>query len=145
MRRRQGGFDGDAAPGTGESGLHRRSLIHAAAANGRDEALEELLRAGHQSSECLNATDAHGDTPSIMAARGGHLDCLSVLLEGGADPNAETNGSRNTAMHVAALGDEKECLELLLRFDGDPTRASFSGHTPRALAERRGHLRTAQW
>ena len=51
----------------------------------------------------------------------------------------------NLAMHVAALNDERECLELLFRFDANPTLVTFSGHSPKALARRRGHLRTAEW
>ena len=150
--RRQARFDGDAAPDTGESGLHGRTLLHAAAANGRVEALEELLgaavehqRSGEAAGRCLNARDAHGDTAVIMAARGGHLDALAALLEAGADPNAVAHGSRKSAMHAAADGDEKECLELLLAFDADPTLLSFTGHAARTMAERRGFLRTAAW
>ncbi len=103
-RRKQAKYDGDCVPKTGESGFHGRNLVHVAAANGRYETLEELLSVGHRSAaHCLNVRDTHGDTPVIMASRGGHLECLRILLMAGADPNIQCLGSQHTGENQNAV------------------------------------------
>jgi ankyrin repeat protein len=118
--------------------LHARTILHAAAQNGRVEALEAILAAvadaaaekraaakgnrrappppppgqGDALHVCLNTTDGHGDSALVLAARGGHLECCRLLLEAGCDPNMASHGSAHTALHAAALRDERETLEV---------------------------------
>ncbi|KAH8063752.1 hypothetical protein JL722_2939 [Aureococcus anophagefferens] len=54
-----------------------------------------------------------GQTALHKAVRYGHHQCLTILLEAGADPNL-CDGRKQTPLHCAALGNHYECLNLLL-------------------------------
>jgi len=54
-----------------------------------------------------------GQTALHKAVRYGHHQCLTILLEAGADPNV-CDGRKQTPLHCAALGNHYECLNLLL-------------------------------
>ena len=77
------------------------------------------------------ATAGHPDgTPWIILASGrGHDDCLAILLEAGADPNAsERDGT--PAVAVAAQYGHAGCVEMLLKAGAHPGRAGPQGKSP---------------
>jgi ankyrin repeat protein len=73
------GVDLDASFDNGEG----YTAVHFAAWDGKDEILAYLLEAG--ASADLVGED--GYTPLFLAAAGGHLDCVEILVENGADVN----------------------------------------------------------
>ena len=48
-----------------------------------------------------------------LAAQEGNLECASLLLERGANPQAK-NGRGQTSLHLSALAQSTETVELLL-------------------------------
>jgi len=95
-----------------------------AAAEGRPDFIDRFIEGGLD----INAPDARGRTPLMLAAQGGHLNCCVLLAEAGADiqlqtPAAETamdfaGGAQKTRAVLLALAGEsfdKRAWELALR------------------------------
>lgn len=57
-------------------------------------------------------------TPLYFAAQGGYLDIADVLLDNGADPNAQSKWG--TPLHIAARRGHLELVKTLLRHGADP-------------------------
>ena len=76
--------------------------------------------------------------PLHAAATAGHAAIVELLLDAGADPNAEQSGQW-TALHGAAEKGHAAVVRLLLERGAAPARRSYSGATPLALARERGH------
>ena len=57
-----------------------------------------------------------------VAAQEGNVECVALLLNGGAHPHAK-NARGQTALHLAALAQSPETVELLLKKGNlrDPT------------------------
>lgn len=66
-------------------------------------------------------------TPLMWAAAKGHTEILRLLLERGADLEADNKGK--TALMLAAQSGAIECVDLLLDAGADPGRATKAGHT----------------
>ncbi|ESO86950.1 hypothetical protein LOTGIDRAFT_128209 [Lottia gigantea] len=62
-----------------------RKLIHFAADYGQPEMIEFLVHKGAD----VNALDSHGITPLCAAVFEGHVKCVKILLEKGADKNGK--------------------------------------------------------
>jgi ankyrin repeat protein len=90
------------------------------------EALQELVAAGR-----VNAKDALGQTPLMLAAAFGTVDAMHALLNGGADARATSN-SGVTALHWAATNFWK--TSLLLGAGADVNVATQLGRTPLMIA-----------
>ena len=81
-------------------------------------------------------------TPLHLAARGGHSEVTTLLLEAGSDPNATTTGSGVTSLHLAAAAvNGHDAVKTLLQHGADPNaRESSTSQTPlifAAAADRR--------
>jgi ankyrin repeat protein len=63
----------------------------------------------------VNAADAGGDIPLIMAAYLGHTEITRLLLEAGADVVAVDAGMKATALHAAAYAGRTEPARLLIQ------------------------------
>src|SRR5262249_26087535 len=91
----------------------------------------------------VNARDAEGNTPLILAAFYAGPECVALLLEKGADANA-ANQAGVTALVRAATNYEK--ARLLVAAGADVrVRTADLGNTPLILAARRpGNSRTVE-
>ncbi len=84
--------------------------LHQAAATGTLDQLEYHFKAKAD----LNARDPNGDTPLVLAARGGHVKAVGRLIEHGADVN--TKAADGTTPMAAAAGHPQ--VAALLRENG---------------------------
>lgn len=62
----------------------------------------------------LNTRNAAGNTPLHWAALNGHLECVKVLVDAGADPTI-TNNAGHDAVYEAELNDKREVVEWVLK------------------------------
>ncbi len=63
----------------------------------------------------------------------GHLEAIQLLLDHGADVNAQKKG-RLTALHLAAFNEHVQVVEVLLKRGADPHGLTDYGRTPFQLA-----------
>jgi ankyrin repeat protein len=146
--------------------LPTHSLLHIAVARGDIQAVEKHLEAGlpvdllaadglaplHwalaqksttmpsfliQHGSPADVRSAEGATPPMTEVQNGDVEKIKFLLDAGADPNA-INHRGFSALHRAAEIGNVELTQFLL---GRGARADVvvQGHTPPALAEKRGH------
>lgn len=88
----------------------RQQLLFDAARLGRTDMITPLVKAGVD----LNATDARGFTPLILAAYNGQAETLDALIAAGADPCKPDESQGNTAqMGVAFKGNDAIAARLL--------------------------------
>ncbi|KAF8565641.1 hypothetical protein P879_05808 [Paragonimus westermani] len=82
----------------------------------------------------VNATDARGCTPLLLAAENGHVDIAAYLLLHSANILAVDN-EQNTALHLAAKAGFINMCSLLTTFGASPWNSVNSyGQTPLHLA-----------
>ena len=97
-----------------------------------DQILRDLAREVRE--ELIPAVD----DPALQV----NLEMMEQLLAAGAKVEQQ-HSLGTTALHYAALGGQLETVAFLLDAGADPGRIGkkfdFSGHTPRQLAEGRGH------
>lgn len=86
------------------------SLMQAVKANNAAQ-VRQLIARGVD----VNAADASGDVPLIMAAYLGHTEITRLLLEAGADVRAVDSGMKATALHAAAYAGRTEPARLLIQ------------------------------
>uniref|UniRef100_A0A3Q2P272 Ankyrin repeat domain 52 n=1 Tax=Fundulus heteroclitus TaxID=8078 RepID=A0A3Q2P272_FUNHE len=92
-----------------------------------------------QSAAVIDCQDAQGQTALILAALGRHTDCVHILLEKNANPDA-ADKQGFTALHRAMLGSEESALALLEHGASALCRDS-QGKTPLHLAASCGHTK----
>jgi len=110
-------------------------LAHQYAGQGRIERLERLLEADP---EAVTLEDQAGRMPLHVAAAGGHVKAVMLLLQKQAPPDArDREGS--TPLHHAAARGHLQVVELLLGAGADPLGKNGEGYTAAELAERGGH------
>ncbi|XP_069117030.1 ankyrin repeat and SOCS box protein 3-like [Argopecten irradians] len=110
--------------------------IHEAAFHGQSGCLEFLLRQDVVDPEWRTFED---ETALILAARGGHFECVRTLLDCDADPTAETREGY-TPLWEATGAESFECVTLLMR-KGAVVRINYqnyTGFTPLHTAAERG-------
>lgn len=81
----------------------------------------------------VHTTDSDQYTPLHRASYGGHVECASLLLSSGADPNARTCEAW-TPLHSACRWSKWQCAALLLQNGSDINAPSSGGQTPLHLA-----------
>ncbi|MEJ2238211.1 MAG: serine hydrolase [Gemmatimonadales bacterium] len=99
--------------------------VHAAAFQGNVAAIRQHIEAGSD----LNAKDAYGSTPLIVAAAFGKSEVARALIDGGADLNL-TNNDGGTALHTAAFLCRTEIVEALLDAGANKYRRDNFANTP---------------
>jgi len=56
----------------------------------------------------VNTWDSHGCSPLFYAAQNGHLDCIALLLQYGADVNLATDDPVLLPLHAAVSSNQLE-------------------------------------
>ena len=119
----------------------RRTPLHEASANGRDDIIRKLLRYGPE----LEDRQAEGKTAVFLAVEYGHEAAVQTLLENVPSPQIFTLAvTKNTPIHEAAISTVKiNILRRLLKAkDADSClkHANSNGETPLWLALYHGNF-----
>lgn len=109
-----------------------------AAQRGDAKELSRLIGQG----ALVNAPDAWGSTPLLIAAREGRVEAARVLLRAGAEPDGRGGGM--TPLAAAALRGHAPLVRVLLRAGARVDATGLSGQTPLVLALQQGHLACVQ-
>lgn len=80
------------------------------------------------------SADGHGNTPLHWAAFKNETECVSLLLEYDANPNARAHPSGWTPLHDAAYSNSSESIELLVDKGARVDARANSGATPLCFA-----------
>ena len=96
---------------------HPTDLHYACADNGGIEQLRKVL----ESKPNLEAKDAQGKTALIWAIEYGRIDCFELLLESGANPNAQDQDGVTCLNIAKSSSGLTEFSDALFRFNVDPT------------------------
>ena len=113
------------------------TLLHRACEQGLWRTADLLLHLGADPS--LTSLGNHGNTNAlILAASGGHADCVRRLLAFGADSQLADSWG-NTALFKAACYNHVDCVGELLRNGADPDVGNKWGALPIQYAAREGH------
>ena len=83
------------------------------------------------------------ETPLITACERGHISCVELLIQYGADINA-TNKNRWNPLVIASYDGSVSCLELLLRSGAEVNYEDQYGSTSLYWACYRGHTACAE-
>jgi ankyrin repeat protein len=105
---------------------YRRTPLCIAAEYAQLEVIDLLLELG---ADIEIRCGPRNYTALMNAARGGHVEIVRRLLQGGALVNAQ-DAKGVTAIYFAARWDHAEVIELLLEADGDPNLATIEDMTP---------------
>jgi hypothetical protein len=101
------------------------------------QSVDEVLR--QLSGDILRSIKAgEGRTPTYIAAKDGHTDCLSLLIKAGADVNQATDKGTTPAF-ISAQQGHADCLSLLIKAGADVNQAREEGATPASVAAQKGH------
>lgn len=84
--------------------------------------------------------DKKGYTPLILAADGGHEKVVELLLNNGADIEAQSERTKDTALSLACTKGRYEVVELLLKRGANKEHRNVSDYTPLSLAASGGYV-----
>ena len=114
-------------------GVSFEDMLVIATSHGLAQLLQELLDLG------VNANHSvPGSSTALIHVTGkGYLDCVNVLLEAGANVNAESDSNGMSALATAASMERPGCLQRLLEAGADVNKVTPKGETALMLAARR--------
>eukprot|EP00050_Salpingoeca_kvevrii_P005747 m.285415 g.285415 ORF g.285415 m.285415 type:complete len:211 (+) comp11368_c0_seq1:880-1512(+) len=126
----------------GKSGIIPGNYVEAANAESVDHPIHEACKRGNLPflQECIannvsvNGLDKAGSTPLHWASRGGHVDCVKMLLS---QPRIQVNVQNklgDTPLHGAAWKGHDEVITMLLEAGADRTIANNEGVLPYDIA-----------
>lgn len=98
------------------SGARTPPPLHLACRSGHTETVRVLIAAAKRGAE-LTAED--GTTAAHVAADVGEAECLAMLLDAGARPDAVRQDG-GTPLHYACMAGHSECTSLLLSAGANP-------------------------
>lgn len=84
--------------------------------------------------------DKKGFTPLILAATAGHQKVVEILLNHGADIEAQSERTKDTPLSLACSGGRYEVVELLLTRGANKEHRNVSDYTPLSLAASGGYV-----
>merc|ERR1719401_1906260 len=90
-----------------------------------------------------NCCNADGLTPLMMAAAGGHMEVVRLLVTSAAKVNAAPNACCISPLSLAGAQNGLEVVRLLLQWRGDPNVAAWFGNAPLTRAAAAGHVQVA--
>ncbi|KAJ2953625.1 hypothetical protein O0L34_g1229 [Tuta absoluta] len=99
-----------------------------AAYNGDNERVQSLIDKAKNVKEVVNAPDNSGYTALHYAARCGNVDTCKILLNNGADINAQTSG-KATPLHKAAAAGKINTVKFLIQSGADINLQDVDGET----------------
>lgn len=108
-----------------------RTALFTAVREGSQQALESLLAAPQTH---VNAVNADGETPLMLAAIRGSLPAVKALVKRGADINRKGW----TPLHYACSGPDNGVAEFLIQQGAELNARSDNGTTPLMMAARYG-------
>lgn len=108
-----------------------RTALFTAVREGSQQALESLLAAPQTN---VNAVNADGETPLMLAAIRGSLPAVKALVKRGADINRKGW----TPLHYACSGPDNGVAEFLIAQGAELNARSDNGTTPLMMAARYG-------
>ncbi|XP_065353147.1 ankyrin repeat domain-containing protein 17 isoform X5 [Cloeon dipterum] len=82
-------------------------------------------------------------TPLMEAASAGHADIVQLLIDNGADVNAQSS-TGNTPLMYACAGGHLEVVEILLKSHANVEDHNENGHTPLMEAASAGYVNVAK-
>ena len=120
----------------GENAAVIDNALHEASKRGNIPFCKELVLAGLSP----NLLDQAGNSPVHWACRGGHWECLKILLQVIAINKANAvlnvqNKMGDSPLHLACWGGHPECVKLLLESGADPLLKNKAGDTARDLCK----------
>lgn len=130
--------DATGRPATERAQDNRPPTVFAAAATGNVLGLQELLD-GTPHATRVHQLDASGWTALHHAAYNDHAPCVRLLLERGADPNAEAEHDC-APLHMAAAQGSAEVIALLVEAGAVLDLPDDTGQTPLHYATMPGRL-----
>jgi len=110
------------------------SALHSAANHNRIKTIQFLIGRGAN----LNAMDANGRTPLMLAVSHGHIPSCQLLLEAGSQPDLSTHFGF-TALHFAAMIHSYDLVNLLVISGAEVNKKDQRGWTPAMLALNSAH------
>ena len=108
------------------------TLLMVAAKSGKPSMVKTLLTARPR----VNARNSFGETALMLAAFGGHLEIVQLLLANG----AEVNQPGWTPLIYSAAQNRMDVARLLLKSGAEVNAHSGSGTTALMMAAREGHM-----
>jgi len=108
----------------------RQELLFDAARLGRSDMIAPLVKAGVD----INATDARGFTPLILAAYNGQGETVEALIGAGADACKPDGGQGNTAQMGVAFKGNDAIAARLLKAGCDVNARNKAGQTALMMA-----------
>ena len=105
-----------------------QDAIIMASSNGDSQKIKELLNGPAKSIIDVNRPDMDGTPPLIYASCFGHEDAVSILLNNGADVDAQ-DSNRWSALMWAMTNHHNGIAKLLLQHGASPNVSSYSGRT----------------
>lgn len=119
---------------------HGVTLLHLAAQGGHSEVIKFLIDNGAD----VNALTDDGWTALHFTGRQGFEESTKILLEKKIDPNTSGLRYERTALHYAAEQGHNEVVLALIKSGADLTSKDRNGDTALDLANKKGHLKTAE-
>lgn len=116
------------------------TVLHLAAFFGHPELAAQLLERGAEVNS--RSTNSMKNTPLHAAVAGRKAAVVRVLLEHGADANAQQEGGW-TALHGAAQSGDREIVELLLAGGANANARAQNNQSPLDMALTKGHEEVA--
>lgn len=101
------------------------------AAQGHAECTKLLLDWGANPNHIYEDVDVLPKTPLMVAVEGDSVDCVKILVEGGADVNRATYTS---PLILAAQNSSCDCAKILLDFGADPNFTDRGKNTALSIA-----------
>lgn len=109
--------------------LNLEKAIIKAAKSGDTSSIRQLLALD---ASLISAKDSDGSTPLHCATWKGHREVVGLLLEHGADVNAQNNNDHwgTTPLHAAAHANQRAIAEMLIASGADIHAKNLNGRTP---------------
>ncbi|XP_062917484.1 ankyrin repeat and SOCS box protein 12a [Mobula hypostoma] len=114
--------------------------LNQAVSNDDDKLLAELL-SQERYARFINSRSGWGvpGTPLRLAAMRGHLKCLEILLDHGAEVDS-LDVKAQTPLFTAVSGRHLDCVQALLRAGANPNGSIYNNSSPILVAAREGEV-----